>query len=124
MTWMQTIADWLGASSYYGHAICLTNDQFIIGLYLLGDLSIWISYTIIGGSLALTFTGVMRLTRSATVLYGLFIFLCGLSHFTKSLTLFAGVYLLDLAVVLACAAVSSLTAAFTAREAYQTLWSR
>ncbi len=113
----------LGADSYYAHAVCLTNDPSIITLYVVGDLSIWLAYTVIGGSLAITFTGgTMRLTRAATVLFGTFIFLCGLSHLTKSATLFAGVYFLDLAVVMATAAVSVLTAGFTAREAYHALW--
>lgn len=113
----------LGADSFYGHAVCLTNDATIITLYLIGDLSIWLSYTVIGGSLAITFTGgAMRLTRAATILFGTFIFLCGLSHLTKSATLFAGVYFLDLGVVMATAAVSVLTASFTAREAYHALW--
>ncbi len=116
MIW-ERILQALGAGSYYAHAICLTNDPVIISLYLLGDLAIWASYMVIGLSLAILYTGTMRLSRTATVLFGAFIFLCGMTHLTKSMTLFFGVYFLDLAVVLMTATVSGMTAVFTAREA-------
>lgn len=122
MTW-EHVLNLLGAGTYYQHAICLTNDPYIIGLYLVGDLAIWGSYMVIGLSLAVLYTGEsMRLTRVATFLFGAFIFLCGMTHLTKSLTLFFGVYYLDLAVVLATATVSTMTAALTGREAYDLLW--
>lgn len=124
MEWARKIAHFLGSDAYYRHAICLTNDPLIIGLYLVGDLMVWASYMVIGLSLAVTFSGEMRLSRSATVLFGSFIFLCGLTHLTKSLTLFAGVYYLDLGVVLVTAAVSATTAVFTAREAVAVIWSK
>ncbi len=120
---LQWLGHILGADSFYGHAVCLTNDPTIITLYLVGDLAIFLAYTVIGGSLAITFTGgTMRLSRPATIRFGTFVCFCGLSHLTKSITLFAGVYFLDLAVVMATAAVSTLTAGFTAREAYNALW--
>lgn len=112
----------LGAGTYYQHAICLTNDPVIIALYLVGDLLIWGSYMVIGLSLAILYTGTMRLSRAATVLFGSFIFLCGMTHLTKSATLFAGVYYLDLAVVLMTATVSTLTAVLTGREAIAAKW--
>lgn len=120
MNWLGRI---LGADSYYAHAICLTNDPAIIAMYLVGDMTIWGSYMVIGLSLAVSYTGTMRLSRTATVLFGSFIFLCGMTHLTKSLTLFSGVYFLDLAVVLMTATVSGMTAVFTAREA-MTAWNR
>lgn len=124
MGWLRDIAGLLGAGTYYQHAICLTNDPAIISLYLLGDLTVWASYMVIGLSLAITYSGVMRLSRTATILFGSFIFMCGLTHLTKALTMFAGVYFLDLSVVLITAAVSATTAVFTAREAIAVTWNK
>lgn len=124
MEWVRQIVGFLGGDTYYRHAICLTNDPAIIVLYVLGDLTVWASYMVIGLSLGLTFSGSMRLSRTATVLFGAFIFLCGLTHLTKTLTMFAGVYYLDLATVLVTASVSAVTAGYTAREAIADLWSR
>jgi hypothetical protein len=49
-------------------------------------------------------------------LFGAFIFLCGLNHFTETLTMFFGVYRLDVVIVAAMAAVSVVTAIVTTQR--------
>lgn len=104
-----------GASHYYEHAICLTNDPFLMALYIGGDLITWMSYMAIGGVLLWRRELTVVLQGSAVWLYGSFIVLCGLSHLTKTMTLFVGAYRVDIVVVVAMAAVSGLTAWLTVR---------
>lgn len=113
---MEWLAKWLGASSYYEHAMCLTNDPVLIALYVWGDGVTFLSYMVIGSTLLVRRGVIMKFTPQSTALYGSFIFLCGLSHLTKTLTVFIGVYRLDVMVVAAMAAVSAATAFLTAKE--------
>lgn len=107
-----------GANVFYRHALCLTNDPVIMGLYVVCDLATWLSYMIIGGSFWWQQIYTIRLSSNAMVLYGLFIFLCGISHLTKTLTLFAGIYRIDILVVAAMAGVSVAVAIMTLMEAF------
>lgn len=111
------ILNWLydlsGANIFYAHAICLTNDPILMTLYVAGDLTTFASYMVIGGTLLVHRVHTMRFTTAALVLYGAFIALCGLSHLTKTLTLFVGMYRLDILVVAAMASVSAVTAGYT-----------
>jgi hypothetical protein len=52
-------------------------------------------------------------------LFGAFIFLCGLSHLTSVVTLFYGVYRLDILVRAAMAAVSVVTAISVADDIFK-----
>jgi hypothetical protein len=117
---MNALWEWLydasGASIYYQHAICLTNDPVIMTLYVASDLTIFLSYTLIGVSLLIHSRHTIRLSTRALGLYGAFIFLCGITHLTKTVTLFSGIYRVDVLVVAATAAVSAMTAALTVRE--------
>ena len=120
---MTALLAWLyefsGAAVYYGHAICLTNDPVIMTFYVAGDLTIWASYLVIGALLLARPAAVIEtIGGSTTWLYGAFIALCGFSHLSKMLTLFAGIYRLDVVVVLATASVSALTAWRTAVGAW------
>lgn len=119
---MQALTDWFlnisGATVFLAHSICLTNDPVIMSLYVVGDLTTWASYMVIGGSLLWNRGHSLRMSQSALALYGTFIFLCGLSHLSKTLMLFAGMYRLDVFVVAAMAAVSAMTAVFTLKEVY------
>ena len=105
------LLNFLGAERYSQHALCLTNDPVMIFLYVLSDLTTFSAYFVIGLILLVT-TGVpvARVRPSMRLLYGAFIFLCGLSHLTMVLTLFSGVYRLDIIVRAAMGAVSAVTA--------------
>jgi hypothetical protein len=105
------LQNFLGAERYSQHALCLTNDPVMIFLYVLSDLTTFSAYFVIGLILLIT-TGVpvARVRPSMRLLYGAFIFLCGLSHLTMVLTLFSGVYRLDIIVRAAMGAVSAVTA--------------
>lgn len=105
------ILNFLGAERYSQHAICLTNDPLMIFLYVMSDLTTFFSYFAIGLSLLLaTRVPPERVRPSMRLLFGAFIFLCGLSHLTSVVTLFSGVYRLDILVRAAMAAVSIVTA--------------
>lgn len=122
---MDTILEWLGAERYMKHAICLTQDPVLMTLYTAADLTIFLSYFVIGGTLLWRFmySGAVfsAVPRSLQVLYGSFIFLCGLTHLTKTMTLFTGIYRLDILVVAATAAVSATTAVFVVAQTQETV---
>ena len=114
--WLQWILDILGADEYYQHAICLTNDQFMVWLFAGSDMLIFISYFIIGGSLLLHHARIVAVSEPTRILYGVFIFMCGLTHLTSTMVLFSGVYRLHLFIKFITAAVSAVTAVMTTRE--------
>lgn len=117
MTW-QGLADMLGAAQYQQHAICLTNDPILMILYVAADLTTWVAYSVIGLALLVKRAEKITLSPAARGMFGAFIFLCGLSHLTMVLTLFVGVYRLDIMVRVVMAAVSAVTAVFVAFEVY------
>ena len=110
------VLNFLGAERYSQHAICLTNDSLMIFLYVLADLSTWAAYFTIG--LALLVTGRLPDTTllRMKLLFGAFIFLCGLSHLTMVMTIFSGVYRLDILVRAAMAGVSVVTACLVVQQ--------
>jgi hypothetical protein len=118
--------DLSGADIYYQHAVCLTNDPIIMSLYIAGDMSIWLSYMVIAACLFFSRLETMRFSTTALILYAMFIFVCGVSHLTKTMMLFVGAYRIDVIVVAVTAAISVLTAILTARETMKAndLWSR
>lgn len=116
LQFLSQVADFFGASRYAAHSLCLSSDPTIIDLYVFSDLTIMLSYFTIGGILVANRTNVVRFLRfiffdpSMLVLFGLFIILCGASHGTMTLTLYFGVYYLDLFDRLATAGISAATA--------------
>lgn len=114
----QELANILGADRYSQHSICLTNDPLMIFLFTFGDLTIWGSYMVIGIALLSKRVNTMTLSPAALVLYGSFIFLCGLSHFAHVLTLFSGIYRLEVVIIATTAAVSVVTAYVTATDVW------
>lgn len=110
------IADVLGAARYTDHAVCLKNDPVIISMYMIGNLTTAMSCVVIG--VTLYFARIVRrptqqvlaLKRALCIV---FISLCGLSHFTEGMTMFSGVYRLDVIVTGVIAAASAAAAAFT-----------
>jgi hypothetical protein len=107
----------LGSDVYVPHSYCLAGDPVLMTLYLSGDFVIFLSYVVIGVSLMFTDPTRINLTPAMRVMYGAFIFFCGLSHFTKTMTLFSGIYRLDVLVVFITAAVSAVCAVITAQQA-------
>lgn len=114
---MQDVLNALGADRYMQHAICLTNDPSMLLLYISGDLVTAWSYFTIGAVLFLSGAPPSNLRPSMKLLFGAFIALCGLSHLTETLTLFWGIYRLDVMVTAAMAGVSATTAIITVRDA-------
>ena len=107
------LVDALGSSRYSAHSICLTNDPVIILLYVVSDLTTAASYFLIGVKLFWYRTATVSFSPVTRGLYGAFIFLCGFSHFTETVTLFTGIYRLDVIVTGAMAGVSIATALTT-----------
>jgi hypothetical protein len=112
---LQTILDALGAARYSQHSICLTNDPLMMFLYIAGDLTTWASYFTIGLALLLRREIPVQLPLRLKGLYGAFIFLCGLSHLSSVMTLFWGVYRLDVFITATMASVSAVTAVMTVK---------
>lgn len=113
MTVIRHVADFFGAERYSQHAICLTNDGLLIGIYTLADMLIFVSYFTISTTLILCRKWGLRPPPMAFQLFAAFIFCCGLTHLTKTLTLFTGVYRLDVLVVVMTATVSAVAAVYT-----------
>lgn len=115
---LEVVGNLLGADRYAEHSICLTNDPLIITGYVACDLTIMVSYFAIGFTLIAKRSILGTLSPAGLIMFGLFIFLCGLSHGTEILTMFSGVYRLDLAVSAATAGVSAITAAFVVKSSW------
>lgn len=107
------VASILGADVYAQHAICISSDPLLMTLYVASDMTTSLAYFAIGISLLLKRHLIAELSAQAIALYGSFIVLCALSHLTMTLTLFVGIYRLDIAVRAAMAAVSAVTAVYT-----------
>jgi two-component system NtrC family sensor kinase len=113
---LSEVADFFGASRYAAHSICLSSDQALVNLYVLSDGVIALSYYIIGGILIANRASVVRFLRfiffdpTMLTLFGLFIVFCASTHVTMLLTLYFGVYYLDLFAKLATAGISAATA--------------
>lgn len=74
-------------------------------IYVAGDLVAFASYFTIGLTLIIYHSRVVVFSGPVRLLYGSFIFLCGLSHLTETLTMFTGIYRLDVVVTAAMAGV-------------------
>jgi hypothetical protein len=125
----------MGAERYLAHSLCLTADPFLMFLYTLADMSTALSYFAIGITLMFLARIMLKCSpeyvadllrdflhdrqRLVTylILFGLFIGLCGLSHATMTLTLYWGVYRLDIMVRAAMGAVSLWTAVMVVSDA-------
>jgi hypothetical protein len=112
----QEILDFFGAERYSQHSICLTNDSLMIFLYVASDLTIFAAYFVIG--IAMMMTGRLPSTTLPyrRTIFGMFIFLCGLTHLTDVMVLFSGVYRFDILVRAATAGVSVMAAMFVAQD--------
>lgn len=115
------LADIFGASRYAAHSICLSSDRAVINIYILSDVAIALSYFTIGGVLYANRANVARFLRwvffdpKMLLLFSLFILLCGATHVTMTLTLYFGVYYLDVFFRVLTAFVSAATAIKTGK---------
>jgi hypothetical protein len=106
----------LGSDRYYPHAICLAWDPLMLWCYTIFNLGIWASYMVIGGALVIYRMHDMRVTRLSFDLFAGFIVLCGLTHLTDAVTLYSGLYRLDLLARVATTVVSAATAVHMIRR--------
>jgi len=111
--WLTWIADVLGAQRYDQHSICLTNDPLLIGIYTTSDFTIWLSYMMIGASLVVGRRRGIVPRPIAFDLFAAFIISCGFTHATKLVTLYTGIYRLDVLVNLATAVISGFAMFYT-----------
>jgi hypothetical protein len=110
------IAALFGAGRYLPVGFCLTNDQLLIMLYSISEFITFVSYFVLGLSLINTYKWGVALSPSVKLLFGMFIFLCAMQHLTSLLTLYIGVYIIDLLMKVATAMVAAVTAVTTFRD--------
>lgn len=112
MSW-QDFINVLGADRYAAHALCLSNDPIVMTLFAAANLATFASYLIIGITLAVYTIHVLSLVVVARRLFSTFCIMCGLHHLCEVLTLFAGIYRIELMVDMVMAAASAVTAIMT-----------
>ena len=113
---ISTVLSALGAGRYYPHAICLIYDPLMLWAYSVLDLSIGAAYMTIGIGLILYRIRGIRVTRLSFDLFAGFIITCAMTHLTDVVTLFSGLYRLDLMMRIATAIISVATAAHVVRR--------
>jgi hypothetical protein len=118
LEYLKVVADFLGAERYWQHSICLTSDPVIMTVFVAGDLTTWAAYFTMGIALLTKRERLVHLSPAAIGMYGAFIFICGASHLMDVVVLWSGVYRLDAALTMAMAAISAVTATYTAVEVW------
>lgn len=115
--------DWLdilGADRYTPWSVCLADDTATVFFYTLTNTLAMISYIIIGVVMFLQYlthdTTPAMDRRPLALLYAAFIFLCGLSRFTQTLTLHLGVYRLDILISSFMTGIALAAAIFTLKD--------
>lgn len=108
--------DLLGGDRYSAHAICLSNDRIVMTLFAAANLLTAVSYFCMGMCLMIYASRIIRISKQAKFLFGAFIVSCSLHHACQVLTLFAGVYRLELIVDMLMAGISAGTAVYTLKE--------
>jgi hypothetical protein len=84
-----------------------------MSVYVGGNFAIWLSYMVIGLCILKNRAIMFSLNWGALFLYGMFIFLCGLTHLSSIITLFTAVYRLDVALLALTGAISLITSFYT-----------
>lgn len=119
-TWLTIFGDWLGASRYAAHSICLTNDPVAVFSVVATNGAISLAYKAIGIGLFIAFRNPAYVYNLALIvlkepffirLFSGFILWCSFTHDAENLTMFFGVYYLMIFVNLVTAIVSVATAA-------------
>ena len=103
---MDQIENLFGAARFMPHSMCLTNDPWLIGLFVATHVLVGISYTAIAGVLFFDRAAATRAMFDNRLAFGAFIVLCGWSHFGAALTFYSAVYWLEAAIMLATCIVS------------------
>ena len=114
---MSKLLELLGADRYLPHAICLTNEPWLISVYMAAHgVTMW-AYLTIGWVF-------MVLDRNPfnqphlKKLTGAFIVSCGVQHGTMAATYIWGIYRLDVMMVVAMAVISAIVAVLVLQDAF------
>ena len=100
------LANVFGASHFMPHSMCLTNDPWIIGLFVATHVLVGLSYTAIASVLFFDRAAATRAMFNNRFAFGAFIILCGWSHFGAAVTFYSAVYWLEAGIMLATCIVS------------------
>lgn len=107
---MNWLLDILGDGVYYERLACLNFDPRIAAVYVACDVILVCSAIAIGGMLILRRDEITYVSPVARVMVALVILCMGLGYATSGLTIFIGVYRLDLAIKSAAAGLAGITA--------------
>lgn len=98
------------------HGVCLANDQWLILLHATSDVTIGVAYMVISGILLYSRRRLQDfLGREVFSLFGIFIFLCGLTHFYDARIIWHPEYEMQAVVKVATACAAVAAAAVVAR---------
>jgi hypothetical protein len=110
-----SVLGWMGADVYYARNLSLLGDLVMITLSLVADLGIAVGCGLIAFSYWVHRTHSVQLNHEALMLIGASFGLLALTHLVNMITMFSGVYLLDLLVRSSAAAACCVTAFYTAK---------
>jgi hypothetical protein len=109
------ILGWIGADVYYPRSLSFAGDWVMVALSLVGDLGIAASCGIITFCYWVHRNHSLQLNPEALRLIGASFGLLSATHLMNMVTMFSGIYLLDLLVRSSAAAACCVTAVFTAK---------
>lgn len=98
------------------HRFCLANDPGLVATMLWSGVAIFVAYTIIGVALLTVKNKGKHENRGIEFIFGLFIFLCGLTHIAGVVTLYWPLYGIQAGIFVATALISSLAAFIVLRR--------
>lgn len=110
------IVEILGGDYYDSHSICLIGDPLMLFLYTVSDFSIFSSYLVISVTLWIGRNLKIQGRPLMAMLFAAFILSCGMTHASDVLTLYVGLYRLDIMIRIATAVISSWAAICTVME--------
>jgi hypothetical protein len=111
-----TILGWLGADVYYPRQLAFASDSVMVALSAIADAGIFAGCCLIALSYLIHRKRSLSLNPDAVNLVGASFGLVGLTHLVNLLTMYSGIYLLDLVTRSSAAAACCVTAIYTARE--------
>ena len=112
---LTSLANLLGASRFMPHSMCLTNEPWIVGLFVTTHVLVGLAYTAIAAVLFCDRAAATRAMFDNRLAFAAFIILCGGSHFGAALTFYSAVYLLEAGLMVATCVVSLTVAWVTVR---------
>src|SRR5215213_4605207 len=106
---------WLGADVYYERSLSLLGDYVMVTLSLTADFGITVGCGVIAFSYWIHRKHSLQLNHEALILIGASFGLLSLTHAVNMITMYSGVYLLDLLVRSSAAAACCVMAFYTAK---------